>query len=166
MSKNAKTKAKAKAKVKTNKQTTAKRGPGRPKYVPTIPRGKFTFAELEAANGVDLSTGKGGKCTTLTLRKWMKREIANRRNGAVMLVKDILAEPNSASGLGRKQYVYIRRPAEKSPQATKPRKETSPAPTTADYEATKAALLAETSVSVSTETEPETVETPAEPVAA
>jgi len=152
-----------KAKAKARKNATAKRGPGRPKYVPIIPRGKFTFSDLETANGVNLETGKGERCTTLTLRKWVKREVGSRK-GAIIRVKNILAEPNSESGLGRKQYVFIRRPAENTPKAVKPSTEKAPAQTTADYEATKKALLAETAVPV--DVAPAAVETPAEPVAA
>lgn len=132
------------------------RGPGRPKYTPVIPRGKFTFTDLEEANGVNTKTGKGKNCTTLTLRKWLKRELSNRRSGAIVLLKDVLADPNSKSGLGRKQYVYTRRagvtaPKAAAPKATRKAKATADvSQSTQDYEATKAALLADTSVSVAT----------------
>jgi hypothetical protein len=66
-------------------------------------------------------TGKGKNCTTLTLRKWLKRELTNRRTGAVTILKDVLANPNSKTGLGRKQYVYQRR-ASVTAKASAPRK--------------------------------------------
>jgi hypothetical protein len=131
-------------------------GPGRPKYIPSIPHGKFTFTDLEVENGVNPKTGKGKKCTTLTLRKWLKRELSNRRTGAVMLLKDTLAEPNGKSGLGRKQLVYTHRTGVAAPKASAPRKAKDTAPTadvsqsTKDYEATKNALLADTAVTIAT----------------
>lgn len=138
-------------------------GPGRPKYTPVLPKGKFTFTDLEIANGVNPKTGKGKSCTTLTLRKWLKRELAKRGHSAIVHLKDTLADPNGKNGLGRKQYVYQRRagvtlkasvPAPKAapkataPKATrKPRAVAAPAvadvsPETQSYEAKKAELLA------------------------
>jgi hypothetical protein len=38
-----------------------------------IPSGKFTIAELCAVNGVDPKTGKGPKCSKLTLINALKR---------------------------------------------------------------------------------------------
>jgi hypothetical protein len=169
------------------------RGPGRPRYIPLIPRGNFTFTDLETLNGVNPATGEGKNCTTLTLRKWLKRDmyitdktgkvIRTNHKSSVMLVKDTLAEPNGKNGLGRKQYVYTRRAgtpvAKASPaKASAPRKvkadvtvdvSTAPAPVdavsteTKDYEAQKAALLAP---AVTITPEPETApvaEDPATP---
>lgn len=126
-------------------------GPGRPHYVVRWPRGKFTFTDLEIENGVNPKTGKGKNCTTLTLRKALKRELSNRRSGAVVHLKDTLADPNSKSGLGRKQYVYTRRTGVTASKASAPRKAAAAAAAdvtvnvsqaTQDYEAQKAALLA------------------------
>lgn len=148
------------------KKNTKSRGPGRPQFVPTLPKGKFTFTDLELANGVNPKTGKGKDCTTLTLRKWLKRELNKRGHSAIVHLKDVLADPNGKHGLGRKQYVYTRRagvsvkasaPAH-APKATKATKATrktrkvapvaapiavdSVSPATQDYEAKKAELLA------------------------
>jgi hypothetical protein len=146
-------------------------GPGRPKYTPVIPKGKFTFTDLEIANGVNPKTGKGKDCTTLTLRKWLKRELAKRGHSAIVHLKDTFADPTSKHGLGRKQYVYQRRagvtiakPSAPAPKptavkATKTAKAKAPkrsavtkAPATVigkglskateNYEAQKAAILA------------------------
>ena len=144
--------------------TTVTRGPGRPQYQMLIPSGKFTFTDLEIANGVNPKTGKGKRCTTLTLRKNLKKdmyildkkgEIARTNpNSLIVLLKDILAEPDSKSGLGRKQLVYIRRSqlnraGKSNSNARKSRKQAADvavnvgvSQATQDYEATKAALLA------------------------
>jgi hypothetical protein len=93
-------------------------GPGRPRYSPLIPKGNFTFTDFEIVNGVK-PNGKGKNCTTLTLRKWLKNDLyilddngeivrANAKS-KVMRVKDLLANPNSKKGLGRKQLVYVAR---------------------------------------------------------
>lgn len=154
-------------------QTQKQNGPGRPRYTPIIPRGQFTFTDLETENGVNPKTGKGKNCTALTLRKWLKRELKNHRHGTVVLLKGTFAEPNGKSGLGHKQYVYQRRTgvAPKAAKTTKTDTDTKastvPAqsavsPETQQYEATKAALLANTSVPIAP------AETPApapEPVA-
>lgn len=144
------------------KKNSKSNGPGRPQYEIKWPRGKFTFTDLEIENGVNPKTGKGKNCTTLTLRKGLKRDQAKRGHSVIVCLKDILAEPNSKSGLGRKQLVYARRSmAEKYATAkSAPRKakadvtvdvaNTPTAPVdavsqgTVDYEAQKAALLAPT----------------------
>ena len=144
-----------KNKTKTNKSkknTAATRGPGRPQYTPVIPRSKFTFSDFEEANGVNPNTGKGEKCTTLTLRKWLKRNLLGRQSLVVHL-KGITAEPTSENGLGRKQYVYQRRslagnkPTVKAApdksstvEASTPEVTVDVSQATKDYEATKAAL--------------------------
>lgn len=87
----------------------AKNGPGRPRFQPEIPKGKFTFTDFEIANGVNPKTGKGKECTTLTLRKWLKRELSKRGHSAIVHLKDTFADPTSKNGLGRKQYVYQKR---------------------------------------------------------
>jgi hypothetical protein len=85
------------------------KGPGRPKYRPNIPKGKFTFTDFEIANGVNPKTGKGKDCTTLTLRKWLKEDLSKRGHSTIVHLKDTFAEPTGKGGLGRKQYVYQRR---------------------------------------------------------
>lgn len=158
------------------KKNSKSNGPGRPRYSVKWPRGKFTFTDLEIENGVNPKSGKGKECTTLTLRKAVKRELGNRRSGAIVLVKDTLAEPNSKSGLGRKQLVYTRRPgvtAQKATAAPRKAKVTAPDVTvnvsqaTTDYEAQKAALLAPTpAVTITPDPTPAPEATPApEPVA-
>ena len=142
------------------KKNSKSNGPGRPQYEIKWPRGKFTFTDLEIENGVNPKTGKGKNCTTLTLRKGLKRDQAKRGHSVIVCLKDILAEPNSKSGLGRKQPVYARRSvAEKyATKTSAPRKAkadvtvnvstTAPvdavSQSTVDYEAQKAALLAPT----------------------
>lgn len=144
----------------------AKKGPGRPKYVPSLPTKKnWTFTDFEVANGVNPDTGKGDRCTTLTLRNWLSGDMyipvknsSPRVNPKSLVVraKDangdfMLAEP-TAGKLGRKQLVYTKRVGAIAPKATKTPKATkdstpksAPAtdlsPETQDYEATKAALL-------------------------
>lgn len=112
------------------------RGPGRPMADINIPNKKFTFADLVEANS---------HVTPLTLRKFLKRDASRKGKSEVVLVKDETREPNHKKGLGRKTYVYIRR--SKANALKTARKSTvsvalAPAKTTADYEATKAALLA------------------------
>lgn len=142
-----------------NSKQVKHNGPGRPRYEVKWPRGKFTFTDLEIENGVNPDTGRGKECTTLTLRKALKRELTNRRSGAVIHLKDALADPNSESGLGRKQYVYTRRTGVATAKASAPHKAKSKAPadvseSTTKYEATKAALLADTSVPVTSNPTP------------
>jgi len=133
-------------KTKTNKPTI--RGPGRPQYTPIVPRGKFTFTDFEVINGVNPETGKGDMCTTLTLRKWLKRDLLDRQSLVVHL-RGVTAEPASKNGLGRKQYVYQRRSlAGNKPTVKAPAKTDTATPevivdvsqATKDYEAKKVEL--------------------------
>jgi hypothetical protein len=162
-------------------------GPGRPKYEIKWPRGKFTFTDLEIENGVNPKTGKGKNCTTLTLRKGLRRDQAKRNQSMIVCLKDILAEPNSKKGMGRKQLVYAPRSiADKcATQPSVPRKaktstprkaktdvtvnvsNTPPTPanavsqSTLDYEAKKAALLAPTpAVTITSDPSPAPVAEP------
>jgi hypothetical protein len=96
--------------TKQNMKTVKHDGPGRPKYQPKLPRGKFTMNELCQENGVSLKTGKGSNCSKLTLVKFVARELSNRRSGLVVKVKDETSEPNSRKGLGRKPFLFMRRP--------------------------------------------------------
>lgn len=165
------------------KKNTAKHShPGRPKYVPVIPRGKFTMIEFCIANGVNPKNGKGKNCSKLTLIKFLKRK---EGKALVQKVKDELAEPTSKKGLGRKAFLFQRREgvtmptptitlrakgksakaasATPAPKRKYTRKATSTA--TADYEATKAALLAP-AVTITPDPTPAPEATPApEPVA-
>ncbi len=96
--------------AKNNTATANKKGKaGRPKYQPVVPAGKFTFQELEIANGVDPKTGRGTKCTALTLRKFLARDAQRRNMSEFVVLKGVLESPNSERGLGRKQLVYARR---------------------------------------------------------
>jgi len=130
------------------------RGPGRPAYEVKWPTSKFTMADLMEKNGVNPKTGKGKFCTKLTLVKALARDHAKRGHSFIVKL-DETREPNSKSGLGRKTFVYIRRSkldtlktASKSTASvnvgTKSTKTRAPkvTSTTADYEATKADLLA------------------------
>lgn len=144
---------------------TNKKGPGRPKYNPIIPKGKFTMDEFCVANGVNLNTGKGKLCSRLTLIKFLARDMFHtkagsnkpdhnkpRKNSSVVLVKDEFSEPNSKDGLGRKAFVYIRRSTLEAIKARKAskvaKKTTAPAtPAVTDsgtdaYEKQKAEILA------------------------
>lgn len=136
------------------------RGPGRPKYQPKFPRtDRWTFDDFEAANGVNPKTGKGENCTRLTLNKYLRRNLnilsedgktvlrSNPKSDVVRL-KDVLADPNSKKGLGRRQYVYTLRsklagrPARKNHKVHKTTDVTVDlSQATKDYEAAKAALL-------------------------
>lgn len=137
-------------------KSNTNRGPGRPMYNPVIPRGKFTMTEFCIANGVNPKTGKGKNCSKLTLIKFLGRK---QGKALIMKVKGETADPQSKKGLGRKAFLYTRKAgvtvpktsaAAPTPKATAKRKytrkATAPAATTADYEATKAALLAPTPV--------------------
>jgi hypothetical protein len=96
-----------KNKAQKNKAPNTKKGPGRPRYVPKWPQGKFTFHKLMVLNEVDPETKRGPKCTGLTLWKNLQKELG--RKGLFMKVKDVLGEPNGA-GAGRKPFIYCRRP--------------------------------------------------------
>lgn len=102
-------KNKSTSKSTTSTAKVSKKGPGRPQYQIKWPTGKFTFTDLEIENGVNPDTGKGKDCTTLTLRKGLKRDQGKRGYSLIVLLKGVLAEPNNKKGLGRKQLVYARR---------------------------------------------------------
>lgn len=167
---------------------TASRGPGRPRYVPTVPNKRFTFEELCEANGVNTETGKGKNCTMLTLRKFLKSEMFTdsgnpKPNSAIMLVKDETREPNSKKGLGRKCFVYAIRKGKSVKKAkrtasvnigtsTRKPKTAKVSTSTAKYEAAKLALTAPAPAPVSAPaaevpaaTEPAVTETAATTVA-
>ncbi len=129
--------------MKNTKTNTKRSGPGRPSYVPKLPRGKFTMTDLCEANEVNLKTGKGPKCSKLTLVKFLAKELANKRTGLVTKVKGETRKPQGDAGLGRKAFLYIRRDAPvKNNLATAAKSPVSVkvAPGTTDYEAQKAAL--------------------------
>jgi hypothetical protein len=170
--------------VRNNNKTTTKNsmkknktnGPGRPAYVPVIPRGKFSFGELCVANGVNVKTGKGKNCSALTLRKFIARDAALGKKSQMFLT-DELAEPNNKKGLGRKSFLYQRRAGVAAVKATvksvrKATVKVSTANATAEYEKTKVELglsapAAETApVEVAAEVTAPVAETPAAPVTA
>lgn len=151
--------------------------PGRPAYLPVIPRGRFTMNDLCATNGVNINTGKGKKCSRLTLVKWVAKQLGNKRSGLIVKVKDETSEPNSSKGLGRRAFLYIRRPQKNSLKTASKSNVSVKMNTTEDYEKTKAALLTPEPVVAETPTpEPVTptpvaaptpeIAAPAEPVAA
>lgn len=133
-------------------------GPGRPAYVPNFPRtDEWTFEDWCNANEVQTSRkskryGKGPKCTMLTLRKYLDRDMNVRdekgefvrRNSrsTIVMVKGVTADPNSAKGLGRRSLVYALR--EKAPKSIAKDISTSDTPTSDALEQTKADLLAPT----------------------
>jgi len=154
-----------------NKNAVTKQGPGRPAYEPKFPRSlEWVFADFMEANEVNPKTGKGPKCSKLTLTKNLDRDMyhpiesgknkgkpdRNRpRKNSLVVKSDKTREPNSERGLGRKTFVFYLRakqdsikPAKVSVNvgtaATKPRKARTVSKSTADYEAQKAALLAPT----------------------
>lgn len=120
------------------------RGPGRPMAVITIPKSKFTFADLEAANP---------HVTALTLRKFLARDAKKSGRSEIVRLKNESREPDSKKGLGRKTFVYSRRSSVKAAAPAKPikakslktaRKSTvSVSMKSDDYEAKKAAILAD-----------------------
>ena len=94
---------------KSNKSAAAvKQGPGRPAYSPIVPNKRFTFGDLCIANGVNLETGKGDKCTALTLRKWLAKNTKGKAS-AIAKLDGILAQPDNEKGLGRKSFVFNKR---------------------------------------------------------
>ena len=71
------------------------------------PNKKFTFRDLQIANGIDPQTGRGQTCTTLTLYKALKKSLKSE-NPPVYLLGDQKAEPQG-EGRGRKALVYCSR---------------------------------------------------------
>lgn len=80
--------------------------PGRPAYNPKFPRkSAWTMTDFCVANEVDPSTGKGPRCSKLTLIKWLGRDSAKKGRSMVKRL-DTTAAPNSESGMGRKAFLY------------------------------------------------------------
>ena len=157
-----------------NKNAVTKQGPGRPAYEPKFPRSlEWTSADFMEANEVNPETGKGPKCSKLTLTKNLNRDMyhpiesgknkgkpdRNRpRKNSLVVKSDKTREPNSESGLGRKTFVFYLRAKQDSikpgkvsvnvgtaaTKPNKPNKARTVSKSTADYEAQKAALLAPT----------------------
>lgn len=160
MSKNAKTSKKNSKKKHTATAETAdaspkaakapKGKPGRPLYVPKFPRKvEWTLKDFCVANEVDPETGKGPRCSKLTLIKWLGRDKARKGRSLVKRL-DHTAAPDSEKGLGRKAFLFSLREKmanDSTPEATPDTTDAAPAapsdaaPATADYEAQKAALL-------------------------
>jgi hypothetical protein len=134
--------------MKTNtnikKNTNAKRGPGRPKYTPIIPKSRFTINDLCEANGVNLETGKGKLCSRLTLIKHIARDAKRNGKSEIVRLKDTVAQPNSENGLGRKSFVYQLRSKVTAGKSTTKKTPKTANPTTQTYEEQKAALLTPT----------------------
>lgn len=161
MSKNQKT-------SKTNDTaTSANKQVGRPKYQPVFPRtSKWTFLDFAKANGVDTETldkngnriMKGTKCTVLTLRHWLDRDIYQvtaknkpdrtnlRRNSLVVLTDELGESTPFADGLGRRPFLFQLRAKQTAKVAVTKTPKTAKGVSkgTQDYEARKSELLAPT----------------------
>ena len=137
------------------KTTKSGNSPGRPRYTPSLPTKKnWTFADLMTANGVDKETGKGDRCSKLTLCKWLDADMYIRDNktneiirtdGSSLVIRAknedgayLLAAPDNARGLGRKQIVYTKRVTAAKAKTPSVNSDTSTG--TSAYEAQKAAL--------------------------
>lgn len=73
---------------------------GRRRYTPTIPKGKFSFAQFV--------TAQDGKCTPLTLRQFLARDKAKQGRSEVILLKE-KGDSSNKNGLGRKTFLYMSR---------------------------------------------------------
>ena len=166
MSKNQKTSKNS----KTSTATVTNRV-GRPKYQPVFPRtAKWTFLDFAEANGVDTKTEKNGKrimkgtkCTILTLRKFLDRDMypmdsknkpdrSNPRRNSLVVLTDELASSVSANKLGRKSFMFqlrvkaqvVKVAKAQVVKAVKTSKTREVSKETQSYEAKKAELLAPT----------------------
>lgn len=160
MKKNAKTKNAKKNTKNTAPVASAEKSvkgkPGRPLYVPKFPRKvEWTVTDFCVANEVDPETGKGPKCSKLTLIKWMSRDKA-RKGRSVVKRLDHTAPPVGA-GLGRRAFLFSLRDklatdaTDAAPVTPEVSSETAPtdaapapvevSPETTAYEAQKAELL-------------------------
>jgi len=99
---------------------TKSNGPGRPAYNPNLNIATpFTFRKFCLAQGMEF-TAKGkyikgtGKCTPLTLRKFM-----DKRGCPVIQVKGEFAAPLSKKGLGRKAFMLTLRDGAKVAKVAK-----------------------------------------------
>lgn len=151
-----------------NKSTVANNGPGRPRFTPKIPQGRFTLRKFCEFNGVNPDTGKGDNCSRLTLIQFINRDAAEKKNKSVLVKLPDTVKPHGEKGLGRKAFLYCRREklatlntkdSTKAPKAKASKVSVDVGTSTADYEAQKAALLAPTPAVDITPTAPE--ETPA-----
>jgi len=122
--------------------------PGRPRHTLKWPKSKkqFTFTDIMDMNGCDTRPGKNfGKalnesgCTMLTVRKNLKADMyildpktkeiirVNPRSEVIKIRiknKDVTAEPNSETGLGRRALLYclrINKDSIKAPKASTPK---------------------------------------------
>ena len=150
--------------------------PGRPLYVPKFPRKvEWTLKDFCVANEVDPETGKGPRCSKLTLIKFLARDKARKGRSLVKRL-DHTAAPDSEKGLGRKAFLFSLREkmaTEASDSATPAANpETSAASDvsaeTSAYEAQKAALLGSPApvVDITTPDAPTPEATPADAVPA
>ena len=143
-----------------------KRSAGRPKYEPIIPKSRFTINDFAEANGVNLKSGKGEKCSKLTLIKFLARDRKRGGKSLIMKLSDTMAEPNSTAGLGRKAFVYQLRSkvvatATKTKDKARKSKPSGVSAKTQAYESTKAAILAPVAdVAPATVAEPVTAAAP------
>lgn len=156
--------------AKTAKTAKAPKGKaGRPLYVPKFPRKEeWTMNDFCRSNEVDVETGKGPRCSKLTLIKWLSRDKARKGRSLVKRL-DHTAPPSSENGLGRKAFLFSLREKlapEVAPEAT-PEVTPEVTPDNSSYEEQKAALLSEptpvisiTTPEVTPEATPEVVATP------
>lgn len=95
-----------------NKNNKVTRGPGRPKYEPRFPKTlNWTMVDWMEANEIETNRaskkfGKGPKCSLLTLNKFKAKDAKHKNRSMIVKLKDVTADPNSKSGLERKQLVY------------------------------------------------------------
>lgn len=153
--------SKNKKNSKTNNAAPSANKVGRPKYQPVFPRAsKWSFLDFAKANGVDIETldkdnkrvMKGTKCTVLTLRKFLDRDMyaVNSKNkpdrtkplrNSLVVLTDELGKSSSEKGLGRKSFMFQLRAKVAAPKTVKAKDVSKK---THDYEAKKAGLLAPT----------------------
>lgn len=93
-----------------NSDKNSKQGPGRPRYIPALPRKtRFTITDVMVHNGVDMETGKGPKCSKLTVINWKNWDKSKGKNSEMVQLKGTSTKSNSEIGLGRKQFVFCKR---------------------------------------------------------
>ena len=100
---------------------------GRPRYVPTFPKAaEWTLRDFMVANGVNPDTGKGPRCSKLTLIKFLASD-SERMGHSIVKRLSKTAEPAGDGKLGRKPFVYTLR-AKKSVNDAAPEAAPAPAP--------------------------------------
>lgn len=85
-----------------------KRGAGRPRYVPLIPTGKFSMKDFCVLNGIDILTGKGERCSKLTLVHYLDHDGVLGNNSLIVKLNETVKSA-SPIGLGRPGFMYQQR---------------------------------------------------------